>query len=642
MSLVATLLFAFLVPFTGSYAQSPYAHPPYERELDLRVKRASSYVHYALLTFIVMTWKIFARDPLSLLIVSLILQFAVLALHFCLSPCAYAVVNRFSAFTLLYPVIASCCSVIQIVRFGTDSTFVCSSSDPLYMALISFLWLSVVVLQGLELLHMKLLAHPKQENHPGGEQHEMDNDHTEADGDDLQKMYDTLLKEYQDMSSLRQTMHEAATIQSRENTGRELAKKRLNALQMLREYRIKKEELLPLFYLGTDALVSLAHFSNSNSVFTEMKDKVKAALVEQDPAAAAASLRPLDIDEMERFHLGPQIGRGSYGTVHMAMLFSGQLVAVKLIPIVKKKKETLGAVRLEVDMLKTLEHKHVIRYYGFHFFNGKIHLFMEFAVRGSLTSFVRKFRTLAEPLIASYTRQILEGLEYLHSKKIVHRDIKGENILIDGAGVIKLADFGCSKSLSDIANRSQNGCGTLVGSPYWMAPEVIKSEAYGTKADIWSVGCTVVEMLNGGDPPWHKKFENVYSAMFYIGNTGDIPSNIPENTSALCRDFLARCFERDASLRANAEDLLKHPWLAHNNGALDTPLSSPEERGGGGGPPGSNAAAHHRPQRQWSDYGFEDMPSQPGSYPCERQSLLSGNESGEKSSSFQTEEEMSS
>jgi len=188
-------------------------------------------------------------------------------------------------------------------------------------------------------------------------------------------------------------------------------------------------------------------------------------------------------------------------------------------------------------------------------------VFMEFAVGGSLTSLVRKFERLSEPVMCFYTLQILRGLEFLHAKKVVHRDIKGENILIDGHGVAKLADFGCSKALADIANRSQAGCDTLVGSPYWMAPEVIKNEAYGTKADIWSVGCTVVEMLNGGDPPWHNKFDNVYSAMFFIAGTTEIPNNVPDEISENCRHFLARCFERDVSKRATAQELLRHPWL---------------------------------------------------------------------------------
>jgi serine/threonine protein kinase len=619
MSLVAVFAFAFLVPFSGCCPTAPYAHPPYERELDLRVKRTFSYVHYTLLTFQVFAWKIFARDPMNLLVVSMMVQLTLMGMHFAWSPCAYAAVNRFAAFTLLYPVTSSACGLIQIVRFGVGSTFVCASPDPLYIALLSFLWLCVVILQVLDVRH---LMHAENPFHPD---------------EQLHAMYDELQAMYADMSVARQKMHLAASIQEREDCGRELAKARLNTLQLLRRYRLKKEETLPLFYLGSHALISLAPAEedgdshsgramiSADGLLQEMKSKFSEVANQPDglSSTAAAFDRPLDADEMERFHLGPQIGRGSYGTVHMAMLPTGKLVAVKLIPIVKKKKETLSAVRMEVDMLQTLVHKHVIRYYGFHFHGARIHLFMEFAVGGSLTSLVRKFRGLTEPLIGYYTIQILEGLNYLHSQHVVHRDIKGENILIDGSGVVKLADFGCSKSLSDIANRSQNGCGTLVGSPYWMAPEVIKSEAYGTKADIWSVGCTVVEMLNGGDPPWHQKFDNVYSAMFYIGSTADIPSNIPDDTSGLCRDFLAKCFERDVSKRASAAELLKHPWLV--------------DAAGGNSPNDPQTCVAHRPQRQWSDL-FEDTPSQVGSYQSDGQPLLSGDR---REKSFRSEDSSS-
>ncbi|CUG91131.1 protein kinase, putative [Bodo saltans] len=296
----------------------------------------------------------------------------------------------------------------------------------------------------------------------------------------------------------------------------------------------------------------------------------------------------LNPDEMDRFHLGPQLGRGSYGTVHMGMLPSGKLVAVKVIQIVRKKKDQLNAVKLEVNMLRSLTHPNIIRYFGCHATQGQMQVFMEFAVGGSLTSLVRKFEKLSEPVMRYYTQQILSGLQFLHTRHVVHRDIKGENILIDGHGVAKLADFGCSKGLADIANKSQNGCGTLVGSPYWMAPEVIKNEAYGTKADIWSVGCTVVEMLNGGHPPWHEKFDNVYSAMFFIASTSEIPSNIPNDVSDLCKDFLARCFERDVTKRASAADLLIHPWLQ------DLASSS-------GGATGSDSSGTPKVERQWSD-----------------------------------------
>lgn len=263
-------------------------------------------------------------------------------------------------------------------------------------------------------------------------------------------------------------------------------------------------------------------------------------------------------DQMENFCCGPVLGKGSYGTVYMGILPSGKLVAVKYISLVSIREEVLNSVKGEVQMLMELSHPNIIRYYGAHHMDGTLMIFMEFAVGGSLASLVRKFSSFSEPVLQLYTVQILSGLLYLHQKGVIHRDIKGENILVDVDGISKLADFGSSKSL---VSSNHSSVGTLVGSPFWMAPEVIRNEAYGIKADIWSVGCTVVEMLNGGEPPWKSQFDNAYSAMFYVGSTNDIPV-IPEDTSELCRVFLYRCFERDPSKRASAEELLHHEWLA--------------------------------------------------------------------------------
>jgi serine/threonine protein kinase len=196
---------------------------------------------------------------------------------------------------------------------------------------------------------------------------------------------------------------------------------------------------------------------------------------------------------------------------------------------------------------------------------------MELATSGSLTQIVRRFGGLTENVVQVYTKQILKGLQYLHSRNAVHRDIKGENVLVDGNGVAKLGDFGCSKFLADVANKSRAGCASLVGSPFWMAPEVIRNEAYGTKADIWSLGCTVVEMLNGGHPPWSETFDNVYSAMYFISNSTSIPTNVPDNITDLCKDFLSKCFDRDVVKRASATELLNHPWLSEEN--LGSPLT---------------------------------------------------------------------
>ena len=145
---------------------------------------------------------------------------------------------------------------------------------------------------------------------------------------------------------------------------------------------------------------------------------------------------------------------------------------------------------------------------------------------GSIASLLQRFGAFAEKLVAVYTRQILEGLHYLHTHHIMHRDIKGANILVDNAGCVKLADFGASRRLADLVTM-ESGCKSVKGTPYWMAPEVIKQTGHGRQADIWSVACTVIEMATA-KPPW-SDFTTPVSAMFHIASAKG-PPPLPGHT----------------------------------------------------------------------------------------------------------------
>lgn len=335
-----------------------------------------------------------------------------------------------------------------------------------------------------------------------------------------------------------------------ENIRNAISRLRVEFFEKHDRYDFEVRRLLHPFYF-------MHPFSETQVRDTPLGNEQKAELLKiASPTGSIHSI--LSEEEMENFCCGPALGKGSYGTVYLGILSSGKLVAVKYINLEIISEEVLKSVKGEVEILMDLSHPNIIRYYGAHYMDGIMMIFMEFAVGGSLTSIVRKFSALSEPVLQMYTVQILSGLLYLHQRGVIHRDIKGENILVDGDGVSKLADFGSSKSL---VSGAQAKVGTLVGSPFWMAPEVIRNELYGVKADIWSVGCTVVEILNGGEPPWKSEFDNAYSAMFYVGSTTDIPA-IPEDSSEECRSFLYRCFERDPDKRASAEELLQHKWLA--------------------------------------------------------------------------------
>jgi len=138
----------------------------------------------------------------------------------------------------------------------------------------------------------------------------------------------------------------------------------------------------------------------------------------------------------------------------------------------------------------------------------------------------------------------------------MHRDIKGANILVDNQGCIKLADFGASKQVAELATIS--GAKSMKGTPYWMAPEVILQTGHSFSADIWSVGCTVIEMVTG-KAPWSQQYKEI-AAIFHIGTTKSHPP-IPDNISSDANDFLLKCLQQEPNLRPTASELLKHPFV---------------------------------------------------------------------------------
>jgi len=216
------------------------------------------------------------------------------------------------------------------------------------------------------------------------------------------------------------------------------------------------------------------------------------------------------------------------------------------------------ALEEEVILLQQLDHPNIVRYLGTEKTEDALNIFLEYVPGGSIASLLTRFGSFKESVIKVYTKQIITGLEYLHSHGIIHRDIKGANILVDNTGLVKLADFGASKRIENIVTM-ESGFKSVKGTPYWMAPEVIRQEGHGRQADIWSVACTVIEMATGR-PPW-SQYGSQVSAMFAIAQAKG-PPTIPEGLSAECKDFLYLCFNRDWRKRPTASNLLHHPFLA--------------------------------------------------------------------------------
>eukprot|EP00826_Nyctotherus_ovalis_P065013 TRINITY_DN9546_c0_g1_i1.p1 TRINITY_DN9546_c0_g1~~TRINITY_DN9546_c0_g1_i1.p1 ORF type:complete len:303 (+),score=50.86 TRINITY_DN9546_c0_g1_i1:583-1491(+) len=242
-------------------------------------------------------------------------------------------------------------------------------------------------------------------------------------------------------------------------------------------------------------------------------------------------------------------------------------MAVKQVPIVSISEinalEKIRALEVEIEILSRLQHKNIVRYIGSSREKEHFNIFLEYEGGGSIAKLLGRYGSFKENLVRLYSKQILEGLEYLHAHNVLHRDIKGANVLVDSNGICKLADFGGAKKIYNKA-ASENGLhSSLKGTPYWMAPEVIKQTGHGRQADIWSFGCTVIEMATG-NPPW-SEHKNIFAVLYLIGQTVN-PPPFPAEFSQEGKDFLGLIFKHDPNERANVRTLLNHPFIANKLG----------------------------------------------------------------------------
>ena len=266
------------------------------------------------------------------------------------------------------------------------------------------------------------------------------------------------------------------------------------------------------------------------------------------------------------------LGEGSFGTVYLGQLPDARQVAVKVITV--KSKGNIAELRRQAEaefrLLETLQHPNIVQCLGHNWSGGQLQIFMELVTGGTVRNLVKRTvgSRLMDSVVCVYTKQVLEALQYLHGgangrPAIAHRDIKGDNLLIDREGTIKLADFGCSKLFE--AETGGSGAETFVGTPNWMAPEVLRmrgesgTRSYGTKCDIWSLGCTIIEMM--GHMPWRTKdCTSAYEVMRRIDDsTGGPP--LPKGVAPSLVSFLAACFKRDPEERASADTLLESQYI---------------------------------------------------------------------------------
>eukprot|EP01100_Stratorugosa_tubuloviscum_P006683 TRINITY_DN284_c0_g3_i1.p1 TRINITY_DN284_c0_g3~~TRINITY_DN284_c0_g3_i1.p1 ORF type:complete len:474 (-),score=186.14 TRINITY_DN284_c0_g3_i1:27-1448(-) len=270
---------------------------------------------------------------------------------------------------------------------------------------------------------------------------------------------------------------------------------------------------------------------------------------------------------ISQFQLGDVISKSERSTLYRSLdTHTGRVVAVKQI----KKDIYLSQqfAKREFELLQTLSHPNLVSLFGYKELNDYIYLIFEFVEGGSLLEATKKFGPLSEQLLTIYTLQILKGLEFLHLNQIVHRDVRGANVMLTKQGSCKLIEFGCCANA--IANRRFS----LLVAPCWSAPEIISGEPAGTPADIWALGCTIIELYTGKPP-----FDDISSLeLIQKKMISESHPLIPSNCSNDLTTFLiSYCFARPAHLRPSATTCLGAAWLRHsllaefNNSGLKRP-----------------------------------------------------------------------
>lgn len=382
------------------------------------------------------------------------------------------------------------------------------------------------------------------------------------------------------------------------------------------------------------------NLQNIGSIFLNESEKLEKEIL-KDPdfdknstlsrQSLCASLTGIDDDELEQYPeevndvdiagnwiKGSKLGAGSYGNVFLGLNSkNGTLMAVKQVPYIqdlpeqdnqgeeegdevdeeKQKKNNdkkkigvkmVEALSKEIELLQALKHENIVEYIGSSNEDGFLNIFLEYVPGGSISQMLSSYGPLEESLIRSFVKQILVGISYLHRKNVIHRDIKGANILIDTQGIVKITDFGISTKLSTkVRNQwmkknqdeteDNERKASLQGSVYWMAPEVVKQITITSKADIWSIGCVIIEMCTAKHPfPEYSQMQ----ALFKIGTNvvPKLPSqaefesekklhasrykhNKITDLSNKGRVFLSKCLVLDFQRRPNSIELLNNTWL---------------------------------------------------------------------------------
>lgn len=307
------------------------------------------------------------------------------------------------------------------------------------------------------------------------------------------------------------------------------------------------------------------HTNNNNDFNNNILNEDKAANGKNTESCIDMFKGLVKIDDINKtYMINEEIGRGVSGTVFKSKMLGSvsesNSVAVKRIDLLKQPKVEL--IAREIYVMKQYKNKNIVNYIDGYLMNkNELWVVMEYMQGGSLTSIIdychhkrSQCPVIPESQIAYIVREVSQGLKFLHEMSIIHRDIKSDNIMLNSNGAVKLTDFGFCAKLSNESDKRD----TIVGTPYWMAPEIINKKSYDTKVDIWSLGIMILEMLEG-EPPYIN--EDPLTALYMIASNGSPRLKNPDSVSIPLKRLLGICLVVEVQYRASAAEIVQHKFM---------------------------------------------------------------------------------